>query len=255
MRPVLLFDIETVPDADIARKVLGAPESLGDDEALARLFPPKRDGDAFGFPKPLYHKVVEIAACTVGSSGEVSLLCALSSESHSSEPALLQNFWLLAGRNPAARIATFNGRRFDVPVLVQRALMHGVSPAPIFRGNYRARFQDGHIDLMEILSDYGASVPLSQNEAAVMLGVPGKLGVDGSDVATLYADGDTPAIAAYCTCDVATLTLCYARLGVHTGWCSAKEAEQIEDGLVESLDRLSKTTPSCPLYRKFLDAI
>ena len=253
MRPVLLLDIETIPDHWMARKVTGLdgfPDAIAQDPmAMARLFPPKHEGEAFSFPKTLYHKVVEIAVCLIDGSGGVVALRHLS-RAVSSEADLLRDFWAALDRNPGVRIATFNGRRFDVPVLVQRALRNGVSPAPIYRGNYRARFQDGHIDLMEILSDYGASPGLSQNEAAIMLGVPGKVGVDGGDVAALWEQGKAADIAAYCTCDVATLALCYARLGIHTGWCLEEETVRIQEG-VQS--RLQKQTH--PLYDEFLRAL
>lgn len=245
MRPALLFDIETIPDSWMARSVLHEPD-LGDDEALAKLFPPKKDGEVFGFPKTLYHKVVEIAVCVIDGNGEVLALRHLS-RPVSSESDLLRDFWVGFDRHAGARLVTFNGRRFDVPVLTQRALRWGVSPAPIYKGDYRQRFKDSHIDIMEILSDYGSSTALSQNEAAVMLNVPGKLGVDGGDVAELWSQGNVADIAAYCTCDVATLTLCFARLGIHTGWCSQEEAARIEDGVKAVLEQQSH-----PLYREFL---
>lgn len=248
MRPVLLFDIETVPDAQMARKVLGVTEELSDVEALARIAVPKKDGELFGFPKPLYHQVIEVSVCVIDPHGAVEALLPVGP---ADEETLLRGFWSgFSRRVGTTRIATFNGRRFDVPVLVQRALAHGISPAPIFTGDYRQRFRDSHIDLMEILSDYGSSIQLSQHEMATMLGIPGKVGVDGGDVATLFEAGRQDDIAAYCTCDVATLALGYARVGVHTGWCSEDERLKVEDGIRKSLEGLVAIHP---LYREFLE--
>lgn len=249
MRPVILFDIETVPDFEMARRTLREP-GLGDVEAMARLFPPKKDGEEFGFPKTLYHQVAEVAVATIDKDGQVEFLGALSSLGLRSELEMLQGFWAGVDRHLGARLVTFNGRRFDVPVLTQRALASRVSPRPIFTSDYRQRFKDGHTDIMEVLSDFGSSTPLSQNEAAVMLGVPGKLGVDGGDVATLWAEGKRDEIAAYCTCDVATLTLCFARLGVHAGWCSEEESQRIEEGVRDLMPREGH-----PLFKAFWDAL
>ncbi len=248
MRPAVLFDIETVPDFEMARRTLHEP-SLGDVEAMARLFPPKKDGEEFGFPKTLYHGIVEIAVASVNKEGQVKFLGALSMLGPHNESGMLQSFWAVLDKHLGERLVTFNGRRFDVPVLTQRALANGVSPRPIFTSDYRQRFKDSHTDIMEVLSDFGSSTPLSQNEAAVMFGVPGKLGVDGGDVAALWTEGKRDEIAAYCTCDVATLTLCFARLGVHAGWCSEEERSLIEQGVREAM-----SSGKHPLFQAFLDA-
>ena len=202
MRPVLLFDIETIPDHWMAQ-ITGLdtlPDEVAQDPtAMARLFPPKNEGEAFSFPKPLYHQVVEVSACLINSSAEVVTLRHLST-AVSSEADLLRDFWQLFERNAGISISTFNGRKFDVPVLTQRALYNGVSPTALYRGNYRNRFSGNHIDLADILSDFGASPMLTQHEAAMMLGVPGKVGVEGGDVAALWKQGKRVDIAAYCTC-------------------------------------------------------
>ena len=250
MRPALVFDVETVVDADMARRVLGQPQ-LTDAEVLPLVAPPRSSEEAFGFPKPLYHRVVEIAVCAVSGEGKVEVLRALGGGDD--ERVLLQGFWAgFAHRLPGVRLVSYNGRRFDVPVLVQRALSHGLSPVAIWRDDYRQRFRDSHLDVMDVLSDYGSSIPLSQHELATMLGIPGKLGVAGSDVRRLFAEGRVQDIAAYCTCDVATLTLAFARLGTVAGWCSQAEADRMQEGVRASLEALAA---GHPLYGDFLAAL
>lgn len=250
MRPILVFDTETVVDADMARRVVGDME-LSDMDALTRVAPPRNEAETFSFPKPLYHRVVEIAVCVVTSEGKVETLKPL--RTTADERTLLHAFWGGFGRHAGvARVVTYNGRKFDLPVLVQRALAHGVSPAPIYTGDYRQRFRDSHLDIMEVLSDYGTSMALSQHEMATMLGVPGKIGVDGGDVRTHWAEGKTADIAAYCTCDVVTLTLCFARMGVHAGWCTVNESKEIEAGVRNALEGLAG---GHHLYQTFLDSL
>ncbi len=249
MRPALIFDVETVVDADMARKVLAQPQ-LSEADALALVAPPRGADEAYGFPKPLYHRVVEISVCAIARDGRIEVLRPLGT---GDERTLLQAFWAgFAHRAPGVRLVTYNGRRFDVPVLTQRALTHGLSPAPIWRDDYRQRFRDSHPDLMDVLSDYGSSTPLSQHETATMLGIPGKLGVGGGDVHSLWAAGQLQDIAAYCTCDVATLTLAFARLGPVAGWCSPGEGKEIEEGIRTALRELA---PNNPLYASFLSAL
>lgn len=250
MRPALIVDVETVVDADMARRVLGQSD-LGDDAAMALVAPPRAADDVHGFPKPLYHRVVEISVCALAGDGTVEALRPLGPQQD--ERALLHGFWSGFGRRaPGVRLVTYNGRRFDVPVIVQRSLLHGLSPAALWRDDYRHRFRDSHLDVMDVLSDYGGSPALSQHEAAALVGAPGKLGVAGDDVRQLHAEGRHEDIAAYCTCDVATLTLLFTRLGAHAGWCSASEREGIEQGLRDALAALADRHA---LYGRFLDAM
>ena len=77
------------------------------------------------------------------------------------EPRLLQAWWRYsAGRK--ARVVTWHGKGFDLPVLRLRAMIHDLSAAAWFQGaskwdSYAQRYaQDWHCDLMEQISDYGA---------------------------------------------------------------------------------------------------
>jgi predicted PolB exonuclease-like 3'-5' exonuclease len=249
VRRALLFDIETVFDPVLARRVVGEPR-LSEAEALAAVAP-QRSPEQRPFPKPLYHRVVEVAVAVIAVDGSVETLRSLAAGGD--ERPLLEAFWGGFGRQAGGtRIVTYNGRRFDVPVLLQRALLHGVSPAALWVGDYRQRFHESHLDLMEVLSDYGLTTALSQHEMAVMLGVPGKQGVDGGDVAELWRQGRTEDIAAYCTLDVATLALAFARLGRHAGWCTEAEAHRIEAGIRRTV---AERRAFNPLYAAFLDAL
>jgi predicted PolB exonuclease-like 3'-5' exonuclease len=255
MLKALVFDVETVVDADMARRVLGE-EDLSDEEAVHRVAGTREDGQQRAFPKPLYHRVVEIAVCLVQGDGTVAVLRPLSERDRGEhdERTLLEAFWhgLASWSAGKARLVTFNGRRFDIPVLVHRALLHGISPAPWWLGDYRKRYGESHVDLMDFLADFGSSVPLQQHEMAVMLGVPGKLGLSGGDVRQLWSEAKGEDIAAYCTCDVATLTLSFARVGPHAGWCTSEESERMEASVRE---RLAALAEGHALYRTFLRAL
>lgn len=251
VRPLLVFDSETVPDPDTARRVLGDGD-LSDEEALARVLPARADGQ--GFLKPLYQRVVAVAVAWIDETGDVRQFKPL--DAAKGEGELLGAFWdgfarLVAAR-PPARLVTFNGRGFDLPVFVQRGLIHGVSPAAWWNGDYRQRFRDSHIDLMDVLRDYGSSPALSQQEVATMLGLPGKLGVAGADVHALWRAGRLEDVAAYCACDVATLTLSFARVGVHAGWLTEEERRRVEAGMRRELALLA---PTHHLYAAFLEAL
>lgn len=117
------------------------------------------------------------------------------------------------GKGEAFTLATFNGRTFDMPVIVLRSLRHTVPLPWYFRAmGMRYRYgEEGHLDLADAISDYGAAKMTSLDVLAKSIGLPGKIGVDGSAVAGLYARGDLSAIVNYCLCDVAQTALLMLR--------------------------------------------
>ncbi len=97
-------------------------------------------------------------------------------------------------------VVTWNGRGFDLPVLALRALRFGLDFRWYYRGEgYRYRFsEEGHLDLCDFLSDHGAAKMTSLDGAARPIGLPGKDGVDGSQVEGLYHAGQLEALRHYC---------------------------------------------------------
>jgi hypothetical protein len=83
--------------------------------------------------------------------------------------------------------------------------------------NYLNRFHKRHTDLMDVLSGYqgGAFAPL--DEVAALLGLPGKMGMDGSQVLDAWLAGDTQGIRDYCETDVANTFGVYLHWLVNTG--------------------------------------
>ena len=71
--------------------------------------------------------------------------------------------------------------------------------------------EDRHLDLCDALADHGAARSSSLDALAKLIGLPGKLGVDGSQVDGLYARGEIAAIASYCLSDVAQTALLFLR--------------------------------------------
>ena len=102
-------------------------------------------------------------------------------------------------------LVTYNGRGFDLPVIMLRCLRHGV-PLHFFfndRTTATAYTDAGHIDLYDFLSEHGAARVGSLDAIARVIGLPGKVGVDGSQVEGLYNAGQIQLIKNYCLIDVA----------------------------------------------------
>jgi len=197
MVPLLVLDIETVPDA-------GAP---------AELVP--EDG---GFPKPLAHRVVTIsflkALADQSGTYHVDRLATLDASDHD-EAAMLAAFWKGVDHTQP-RLVTWNGRGFDMPVLRLRSLMHGVEMAwfdlgPSKFDSYTYRYSRWHTDLMDLMADYGAAPRHTLDAVATMCGLPGKIGCGGDQVAQFVAEGRLDEVRRYCECDVLNLYAVYLR--------------------------------------------
>jgi hypothetical protein len=228
-RDVIVFDIETVVDADAARRIL-REEKLDDVQArdgLSQYFLDTTDGRN-DFPRQPFHQVVAISYAHLirepGENGSELLIKQLatggSAKSHERE--LLEGFFHLI-ETRAPQLVSFNGRGFDVPVLKYRAMAHALScPRWFTQGdkwnNYDARYsQEYHLDLLEVLSDFGASARCSLDEVAAVFGSPGKLETAGDNVRAMFENGEIEAIRNYCETDVCSTLLLFLRYQLFSG--------------------------------------
>ena len=117
-------------------------------------------------------------------------------------------------------LVSWNGSGFDLPVLTYRGLLHGVQAARYWEtgdtdtsfryNNYLSRYHWRHTDLMDVLCGFGRRGTSLAN-MAMLLGLPGKLGFDGSQVWETYLAGDLARIRAYCETDVLNTWLIWLR--------------------------------------------
>lgn len=221
---VLVFDIETVPDVATGRRLYEL-DGLTDQEVANVMFC-RRQQETEGrtdFLRHHLHRVVAIAAVlrrddrlSVWSLGEPD----------SDERELVSRFFDGIERF-SPTLVSWNGGGFDLPVLHYRALLHGVAAPRYWESgdedqsfrwnNYLSRFHQRHTDLMDVLSAYQARAQASLHEIATMLGLPGKLGMSGSDVWRAWLEGDIARIRAYCETDVLNTYLVYLRFELIRG--------------------------------------
>ena len=126
---------------------------------------------------------------------------------------------------------SWNGSGFDLPVLHYRSMLHGVVAGRYWEtggddssfrwNNYLNRFHDRHTDLMDVLSGYQPRASASLQDIALLLGLPGKLGMHGSLVWETFLDGDVGAIRDYCETDVLNTYLVYLRFELIRGHLSS----------------------------------
>jgi predicted PolB exonuclease-like 3'-5' exonuclease len=216
MTPLLAFDIETIPDCAGLRRLHDLPADLPDAEVAEVAFQKRRGVSGSDFLPPHLQRVVVIS-CVLRDDEGVRVFSI--GEPEAGEAATIQRFF--EGINKyVPQIVSWNGRNFDLPVLVVRGLIHGVAAACFWDtgqdnkdfkwSNYINRFHDRHLDLMDVLAIYGGrGSPL--DEVARLAGLPGKLGVGGGAVWESYQRGDIGPIRDYCEADCANTYLLFLR--------------------------------------------
>ena len=263
---LFVFDIETIPDTDSVPNLTGFEDS----DVQARRDELERyhldiTGGKNPFPRQLFHRVVAISFLeaeierTGGiDSGEVYHLRELRSggEAGFDEKQLLQGFFTYFERLKP-RLVSYNGRGFDLPVLKYRAMAHGISAPWLYNAgdkwnSYQSRYSsDWHCDLLEVLSDFGASARGKLNEVCSVLGFPGKVGVDGSQVAPMYDEGRIDEIRDYCETDVLNTYLLYLRTMHHRGTVST---ESYNLAIADVVSLIESEGTARPHLAEFLDA-
>ncbi len=223
-----MFDIETVPDIASLAAWLSPAADL-DADAVLELW--RQREPTLTMPKLPFHQVVAVAAAVIADDGRLEA-CRSFGDGEEPEAELLRRFFsFVESRQP--RLVGWNSSGFDLPCLTYRALKHGLVLRSFYRQRgYRYRYnEETHLDLMDLLSGYGASTKVSLDQIAAVLGVPGKMGLDGTDVWPLYRQGRLDLIRAYCETDVLTTALIFARYAHHRGWFGDGERQNFDQSV------------------------
>lgn len=219
---LFVFDIETVPDVDSARRLYGL-ENLSDEHVAEVMFQKQRQATGSDFLRHHLHRIVAIAA--VVRSGDRFKVWSLGTP-ESTEKELVERFFDGIDRF-SPTLVSWNGGGFDLPVLHYRAMLHRVSAPRYWESgdedssfrwnNYLNRFHARHTDLMDVLSGYQGRATVRLDELATLMGFPGKLGMDGGQVWERFLAGDIDGIRNYCETDVLNTYLLYLRYELMRG--------------------------------------
>lgn len=207
----LIFDIETYPDKELVEAVHGRSYASVKEQSDRVLH-------------PLFHIPIVIGGLVCDENLRIHSFGAKFGGPEK-ERETLQFFWDTferygagkrgagkrgaPGQGAACALVTFNGRGFDLPVIEHRSLRYGIGSPAYFNArdkfnNYRYRYSpDFHFDILEFLTNYGATFRVSLDAVAKMLGLPGKTEMEGARVEGEYERDNLSGIAEYCMCDVA----------------------------------------------------
>jgi hypothetical protein len=255
----LVFDIETVPDVAGYRTLLDLDDSLSDSDVAETAFQRRRAATGQDF-LPLHLQRVVAIACVL-REGEGLRVWSLGTP-EDGEGELIQRFYDGVEKYKP-QLVSWNGGGFDLPVLHYRGLRHGViaprywdmgegdyADSRDFRfNNYINRYHARHLDLMDLLSMFQprASAPLDQ--VARLIGLPGKLGMDGSQVWDAFRAGGIAEVRDYCETDTLNTWLVYLRFQLMRG-----ALDRAEYAAELALVRATLGKLDAPHWREFLAA-
>jgi predicted PolB exonuclease-like 3'-5' exonuclease len=253
----LVFDIETVPDVELGRRIFGL-QGLSDAAVSKAMFAHCRQESGRDFLPLEQHRVVAIA-CALRSREELRLWSL--GDPASDERELIERFFDGIEKY-SPDLVSWNGAGFDLPVLHYRALARGVQAArywetgsadTAFRyNNYLSRYHWRHLDLMDVLSGYQPRARASLADMAALLGLPGKLGFSGAQVWEQYLAANIVGVRRYCETDVLNTYLIYLRFELMRGQFT-RERHAAELERVKALLRAS-AEPHCAEFLRAWEA-
>jgi predicted PolB exonuclease-like 3'-5' exonuclease len=257
--PVLVFDIESIPDIEGLRQLNGHSALIADAEVYAAWLAERQALGQSDF-MPLYLQRVVVISCVFRNSEGLRIHSFVDRDGQS-EARVIQTFFNTLDKH-VPQLVSWNGGGFDLPVLHYRGLRHGVVADKYwdqgeddreFKFNhYLGRYHTRHLDLMDMLAMYQPKNNAPLDAMARLCGFPGKLGMDGSAVYPAYLDGQLEDIRRYCETDVMNTYLMYCRFQkMRAGLLESEyEAEQV---LVKS--KLAEWAATEPHWQEYLKTL
>lgn len=253
MAPTLVFDIETIPDVAGIRKLRSVDPAVSDAQVADMAFQLRRQAVGHDFLPLHLHRVVAIS-CALSDTDTFRVWSL--GENGEGEGEIIQRFFDGIEKY-TPQLVSWNGAGFDLPVLHYRGLIHDVR-APRYwdtgdddrdfrYNNYLSRYHMRHCDVMDLLALYQGRAVAPLDEIAQLLGLPGKLGMDGSQVWDAYQAGRLEDIRNYCETDVVNTYLVFLRFQAMRGALTADQHRAQRDLVRSTLERSSG-----PHWQEFL---
>lgn len=214
--PVLVFDIETLTDLKSGAHLFGLDLPEADlAQALMKL---RRQESGTDFQRLALHEIVCISGLWIDEQGSMKIF-SFSREQHSESEILTKFLSIFDKRNPT--LVSWNGSQFDLPVILFRAMYHGLSAPSLFDqgeidqqkryNNYQNRYHHRHVDLMDIMAMFNGRHFQKLDDVAHLLGYPGKRGDGAYHVPEYVQQQEWQKLTSYCEADVLNTWLVYLR--------------------------------------------
>jgi predicted PolB exonuclease-like 3'-5' exonuclease len=253
---ICIFDCETIPDVALARSEFDIEGS--DFEVSKRAFEIQEEKNGYSFLPLPFHQVVAISAVITDDFGKFEKVSSIHGEN---EKEMIENFLNFINKKEP-KLVSFNGRAFDMPMLMVRAMKYNLSCPAYFEkenrelnkskwDNYRSRYSDRfHVDLMDHIGEFGAVRGLKLDTLCKMAGLPGKYDVHGDEVTELYYNQETKKIKEYCESDVLNTYWLYLKYELLKGNLMISDYAMYLENFQEKLDTDKSYTD---IFKKYIE--
>lgn len=249
--PILVFDIETIPDLTTAKRLYPELGDLSDENAFTALIALREAETGKSFMQYPLHKIVCLSFLWADLAQKKYTLKSLSADTLD-EKEIIQTFLRAFNQKPI--LVSWNGAGFDIPVLAYRSLHHRLSAPHLFndhKNGYLNRYGTAHIDLMDKMKVGSFSNSQKLDIIASLCGFAGKGGVDGNEVLPMVQKGDWANLCRYCESDVVNTWLIYLRWQLLYGQLNEQDVIAIEQDTLAYLATLTDSDGS-PRHQAFL---
>jgi predicted PolB exonuclease-like 3'-5' exonuclease len=257
--PVLVFDIESIPDIAGLRALRGLDAAVCDADVYAQEIGERAQNGKSDFMPHHLQRVLVISCVFRNAEGlRVHSFVDREVDGRSQEGKIIQTFFNTVEKH-VPQLVSWNGGGFDLPVLHYRGLRHGVVANKYWDmgdddrdfkwNNYIGRYHLRHLDLMDLMAMYQPRACAPLDAMAKLCGFPGKLGMDGSAVYPAYLEGKLEDIRRYCETDVMNTYLMYCRFQKMRGGFTESEYEREIAFVRETLAGIDE-----PHWREYLRA-
>ncbi len=255
---ICIFDIETIPDIEIIKKDSNY-QDLSDYEATIKYLKNFEEESNTTFLPLTHHKIVALSAVIANDNFEFITVGEFGKNSDKEEDIISHFFSYVEDKNP--KFVTFNGRGFDIPLLLIRALKYNLSFRAFFEQenynigknkweNYRQRYSEKfHLDLYDSIGQFGSVRNISLDKLSLMMNLPGKYSIDGSDVLDFFYQGKLNEIKEYCQSDTLNTYWLFLKYSLLQGLFSKDRYYELLEILKDKLD------PKKSYFTVFRDAI
>lgn len=252
-----VFDIESAADGGLISKLKYADQGLSPRDAVRRYRDELLETRGSDFIPYTYQVPVSLVIAKIAPDFRLMDLVALD-EPEFRPHMIADYFWRGWEAYERPTFVTFNGRTFDVPLMELAAFRYGLSLPGWFDTQSRVYDQPRnrynlkcHIDLQDILTNYGATrFNGGLNLAANLLGKPGKMDVEGYMVQDLYDEGKLGEINDYCRCDVLDTYFVFLRTCVVLGQINLAREQQL---ISDTHQWLTERKDEVPIYATYLN--
>jgi len=252
-----LFDCESVSDGVAIAKTRYPSQNLTPEEAISKFRQELQTETGRDFIPYTYHIPIAVVVAKIREDYSLSEIVSLDQPLHRPH-VITKHFWLGWEKYQQPTLVTFNGRGFDVPLLELAAYRYGVSVPAWFNLLEKSYLQnrnrynlDSHIDLHEVLTNFGSTwFRGGLNLAAHLLNKPGKMDVQGDMVQGLYEQGKVAEINEYCRCDVLDTYFVFLRCKVLMGAITLEREQEL---VSDTKSVLESEADHHPAYRKYLE--